>query len=40
VSELWEVSRMIQSCMSIEDCELSEDVGVDESVLELHGSCC
>jgi hypothetical protein len=35
VSELWEVSRMIQSCMSVEDCELLEDIRVNGSVLEL-----
>jgi hypothetical protein len=40
VLELWEVSRMIRSCMSVEDCKLSEDVGVDGSVSELRGFCC
>jgi hypothetical protein len=28
VSELWEVSGMIRSCMGVEDCELLEGVGV------------
>jgi hypothetical protein len=37
VSELWEVSGMIRSCMGVEDCELLEDVGVNGSVLELRG---
>jgi hypothetical protein len=40
VSELWEVSGMIWSCMGVEDCELLEDVGVNGSVLELDGFCC
>jgi hypothetical protein len=40
VSELWEVSGMVQSCVSVEDCELLEDVGVNGSVSELHGFCC
>jgi hypothetical protein len=35
-----EVSGMIQSCVSVEDCELLEDVGVNGSVLELCRFCC
>jgi hypothetical protein len=37
VLELWEVSRMIQSCVVVEDCELSEDIRVNGSVSELRG---
>jgi hypothetical protein len=40
VSELQEVSRMVRSCVSVEDCELSEDVGLNGSVSELRGFCC
>jgi hypothetical protein len=40
VSELWEVSGMIQSCVGVEGCELSENVGVNRSVSGLHGFCC
>jgi hypothetical protein len=32
VLELQEVSGMVGSCVSVEDCELSEDVGVNGSV--------
>jgi hypothetical protein len=40
VSELQEVSGMVRSCVSVEDCELSEDVGLNGSVSELRGLCC
>jgi hypothetical protein len=29
-----------RSCGSVEDCELSEDAGVNGSVSELRGFCC
>jgi hypothetical protein len=40
VSELQEVSGMVRSCVSVKDCELLEDVGVNGSVLELRSFCC